>query len=75
MASEGMPRLLIVLGGGMPAGTLDNAFDCIDWALTANVTAARDIQSVAAGIRGKASSKWGRGQRCARPGAAACIGR
>lgn len=53
------PRPLLVLAGGLVAGTLDIAYACAFWSLTANVPPRRILQSVAAGLLGKDSFTGG----------------
>jgi hypothetical protein len=48
-----------VLAGGLLAGTLDIVYACIFWALKSDVPARRILQSVAAGLLGKASFEGG----------------
>ena len=48
-----------VLSGGLVAGTLDIAYACIFWAIKSGVPAERILQSVAAGLLGKASFQGG----------------
>jgi uncharacterized membrane protein YagU involved in acid resistance len=51
--------LVFVLAGGLIAGTLDIAYACIFWGLKSDVPARRILQSVAAGLLGKASFEGG----------------
>ena len=51
--------LVFVLAGGLVAGTLDIVYACAFWALKADVPAQRILQSVAAGLLGKASFAGG----------------
>lgn len=51
--------LLFVLAGGLVAGTLDIVYACAFWALKLDVPAQRIMQSVAAGLLGKASFAGG----------------
>src|SRR5215211_4758860 len=51
--------LVFVLAGGLLAGTLDIAYACIFWAWKAAVPVQRILQSVAAGLLGKASFEGG----------------
>ena len=51
--------LALVLAGGLVAGTLDIAYACAFWALRGGVPAERILQSVAAGLLGKASFEGG----------------
>ena len=48
-----------VLAGGLVAGTLDIVYACVFWALKADVPVQRILQSVAAGVLGKASFQGG----------------
>jgi hypothetical protein len=48
-----------VLAGGLVAGTLDIVYACAFWALKAGVPARRILQSVAAGLLGRASFEGG----------------
>jgi hypothetical protein len=48
-----------VLAGGLTAGTFDIVYACSFWALKSNVPAQRILQSVAAGLLGKASFEGG----------------
>lgn len=48
-----------VLAGGLVAGTLDIVYACAFWAIKANVPPTRILQSVAAGVLGKASFDGG----------------
>ena len=50
-----------VLAGGLLAGTLDIVYACVFWALRADVPVRRILQSVAAGLLGKASFEGGAG--------------
>lgn len=52
-------RLGFVLAGGLVAGALDIAYACTFWALKAGVPVQRILQSVAAGLLGKASFEGG----------------
>jgi hypothetical protein len=51
--------LLFVLAGGLVAGTLDILYACAFWALKRQVPVQRILQSVAAGLLGKASFDGG----------------
>ena len=51
--------LVLVLAGGITAGTLDIVYACLFWALRAGVSAERILQSVAAGLLGPASFQGG----------------
>jgi uncharacterized membrane protein YagU involved in acid resistance len=51
--------LAFVLAGGLVAGTLDLVYACAFWALKLDVPAQRILQSVAAGLLGKASFAGG----------------
>ena len=53
------PAPLLVLAGGLLAGTLDIVYACVFWAIKADVPARRILQSVAAGLLGKASFDGG----------------
>jgi hypothetical protein len=53
--------LLLILLGGIAAGTLDIIFACTFWALKAGVSPERILQSVAAGVLGKPSFSGGSG--------------
>lgn len=55
------PRPGFILLGGFVAGTLDILFAITFWALKANVPAIRILQSVSAGLLGKASFAGGAG--------------
>ena len=58
--------LLLVLLGGLVAGTFDITYACLFWGLKAGVAAERIFQSVAKGLLGPASfSRWS-GHRGAR---------
>lgn len=50
---------VFVLAGGLVAGTLDIVYAISFWALKAEVPAARILQSIAAGLLGKASFEGG----------------
>ena len=50
---------MFVLAGGLVAGTFDIVYACVFWALKRNVPAQRILQSVAAGLLGKASFQGG----------------
>jgi hypothetical protein len=50
---------VVVLAGGILAGTLDIVYACGFWAVKADVPAQRILQSVAAGLLGKASFTGG----------------
>jgi hypothetical protein len=52
---------VFVLAGGLVVGTLDIAYACSFWALKSGVPAQRILQSVAAGLLGKASFQGGAG--------------
>ncbi len=54
-------RLRLVLAGGLVAGTLDILYACAFWALKAQVPPTRILQSIAAGLLGKASFEGGIG--------------
>jgi hypothetical protein len=51
--------LVFVAAGGLIAGTLDIVYACAYWALKSGVPAERILQSVAAGLLGKASFEGG----------------
>jgi hypothetical protein len=51
--------LRLVLAGGLVAGTLDIVYAWVFWAIKAGVPARRILQSVAAGLLGKASFEGG----------------
>lgn len=51
---------MLVLAGGLVAGTLDIAYACLFWAVKSGVPAPRVLQSVAAGLLGPASFQGGR---------------
>ena len=53
--------LVFVLAGGLVAGTFDIVYACAFWALKLDVPAQRILQSVAAGLLGKASFAGGTG--------------
>jgi hypothetical protein len=59
MAAPRSSPLALVLAGGVVAGTLDIVYACVFWALKADVPARRILQSVAAGLLGKASFEGG----------------
>jgi hypothetical protein len=48
-----------VLAGGLVAGTLDIVYACLFWAVKRDVPAQQILQSVAAGLLGKASFEGG----------------
>jgi hypothetical protein len=48
-----------VLAGGLIAGTLDIVYACVFWAIKRDVPVERILQSVAAGLLGKASFEGG----------------
>jgi predicted ABC-type sugar transport system permease subunit len=50
---------MYALAGGLVAGTLDIVYACVFWALKAAVPSERILQSVAAGLLGKASFESG----------------
>ncbi len=52
---------VLVLAGGIVAGTLDIVYACVFWGLKGGVPATRILQSVAAGLLGKASFEGGGG--------------
>ena len=54
-----LPSPALVLAGGLVAGTLDIVYACVFWAIKADVPARRILQSVAAGLLGKASFEGG----------------
>lgn len=51
--SRGLAPWLIVLAGGLVAGTIDIAYACAFWAIKAGVRPPRIFQSVAAGLLGR----------------------
>jgi hypothetical protein len=51
----------LVWAGGLVAGTLDIVYACVFWALKSAVPVQRILQSVAAGLLGKASFEGGTG--------------
>ena len=51
---------MLVLVGGLVAGTLDIAYACLFWAVKSGAPARRILQSVAAGLLGPASFQGGR---------------
>jgi uncharacterized membrane protein YagU involved in acid resistance len=51
--------LVLVLAGGLVAGTLDITYACLFWGVKAAVPPTRIFQSVAAGLLGKASFEGG----------------
>src|SRR4051812_31422372 len=51
--------LAFVLAGGLVAGTLDIVYACTFWALKRDVPVQQILQSVAAGLLGKASFEGG----------------
>jgi hypothetical protein len=51
---------VLVLFGGLAAGTLDIVYACLFWALKRDVPAQQILQSVAAGLLGEASFEGGR---------------
>ncbi len=51
--------LIFVVAGGLVAGTLDITYACVFWGLKASVPVQRILQSVAAGLLGKASFDGG----------------
>ncbi len=64
MTSSAMPAqpsspAALVLAGGLVAGTLDIVYACLFWALKADVSAQRILQSVASGLLGQASFDGG----------------
>ena len=64
MATSSLPvrRLhpaTLVLAGGLVAGTFDIVYACVFWALRRDVPVERILQSVAAGLLGKASFEGG----------------
>lgn len=50
---------VLLLAGGFVAGTLDIVYACVFWRLKAGAPATRILQSVAAGLLGKASFEGG----------------
>jgi hypothetical protein len=59
MAGPRSSPLRLVLAGGLVAGTLDIVYACVFWAVKASVPIRRILQSVAAGLLGKASFEGG----------------
>lgn len=59
MADRSSSPLMFVMLGGVVAGTLDILFAIAFWAIKANVPAIRILQSVSAGLLGKASVEGG----------------
>jgi hypothetical protein len=59
MAAPRSSPLPLVLAGGLVAGTLDIVYACVFWAVKADVPVRRILQSVAAGLLGKASFEGG----------------
>jgi hypothetical protein len=59
MAGPRSSPLPLVLAGGLVAGTLDIVYACVFWAVKAGVPVRRILQSVAAGLLGKASFEGG----------------
>ena len=59
MISRTHNRYFFVLAGGLVAGTLDIIYACAFWALKAGVPVQRILQSVAAGLLGRASFEGG----------------
>jgi uncharacterized membrane protein YagU involved in acid resistance len=55
------PPLVLVLAGGLVAGTLDIVYACVFWGLKRSVPVQRILQSVAAGLLGEASFDGGAG--------------
>lgn len=55
MAAERLHPALAVVSGGVMAGTLDILYAIVFWAVKAHVPAMRILQSVAAGLLGRAS--------------------
>jgi uncharacterized membrane protein YagU involved in acid resistance len=53
--------LVLVLGGGLLAATLDIVFAWAFWAMKSGVPPSRILQSVAAGVLGESSFQGGRG--------------
>jgi hypothetical protein len=51
--------VLLVLAGGLVAGTFDIVYACAFWAIKASVPPSRILQSVAAGLLGPASFQGG----------------
>ena len=51
--------LTLVFAGGLVAGTLDIVYACVFWGVKAGVPVRRILQSVAAGLLGKASFEGG----------------
>jgi len=61
MPTRRPPPWVLVLAGGIVAGTLDIVYACVYWGLKSGVPARRILQSVAAGLLGKASFEGGFG--------------
>ena len=59
MASNRTRAVLLVLAGGLVAGTLDITYACVFWAIKAGAPPARIFQSVARGLLGAASFRGG----------------
>jgi uncharacterized membrane protein YagU involved in acid resistance len=59
METDRKRAALLVLAGGLVAGTLDITYACVFWAIKAGVPPARIFQSVAKGLLGAASFRGG----------------
>jgi len=59
MTEHRLSTTLLLLAGGLLAGTLDILFACLYWALKADVPASRILQSVASGLLGRSSFDGG----------------
>ena len=59
MATRRPRAWLLVLAGGIVAGTLDISYACAFWAVKLGVPARRILQSVAAGLLGEAAFQGG----------------
>jgi uncharacterized membrane protein YagU involved in acid resistance len=55
----GGKAVMLVLGGGVVAGTLDIVYACVFWGVKRNVPPMRIFQSVASGLLGPASFQGG----------------
>jgi uncharacterized membrane protein YagU involved in acid resistance len=59
MDADRKRAVLLVLAGGLVAGTLDITYACVFWAIKAGVPPPRIFQSVAKGLLGAASFRGG----------------
>ena len=59
METDRKRAALLVLAGGLVAGTLDITYACVFWAIKAGVPPTRIFQSVARGLLGTASFRGG----------------